>query len=106
MPTHIGAEARVTPNVPHILFTNPDDKEATVDIEINNCGADAVTVKLHVSRTDAPGSGTCIKGPITLNQGGKLERTHRILVPGQRIIVETDGAEVDAQMSGVTQGVS
>ncbi|MEM7295311.1 MAG: hypothetical protein AAF330_01595 [Pseudomonadota bacterium] len=99
----IGEEGRVTPGDPFVLFTNPADQEATVDIEVNNCGADAAEVKLHISRTDAPGPGTCIKGPVTLNQGGSLERTNRPLLPGQRIIIETDGAEVDAQMSGVTQ---
>ncbi len=83
------------------IYTCPEDIFSVVTVNICNRGSTATTVSIAVSENDNPTSAEFIEFGTSLLANGVLERTGIVLSVDQRIVVNSNSADVSVVCYGI-----
>lgn len=78
---------------------------ATVNINLVNTGASAISTRLALGATANPSAADYIEYNFILQPGEVLERTGQVLSPGERVIVFSDLAGAVVRVHGIEEEV-
>ena len=83
------------------VYTVPSGYFAVVSVNICNRSNAAVAVRIAAASLDAPANGEYLEYDTELLGRGVLERTGIIVGAGQKIVVRSSGANVNAVVFGI-----
>jgi hypothetical protein len=78
---------------------------ATVNIEIVNCSANPVIIKLAISETDTPSAADYIEHNVELPGSGVLIRSAEVLNENEKVIVHATNSDCSVRVHGITGSV-
>lgn len=85
------------------VYTVPAGAQAACNINVCNRGAAAVTVRLALSDSGAPGNADWIEYDVSIPAKGVLERTGISLDTGKRVVAYASAATVSVVVHGQEQ---
>ena len=83
------------------VYTVPSGYFAVVSVNICNRSNQAVAVRIAAASLDSPANGEYLEYDTELLGRGVLERTGIIVGAGQKIVVRSSGANVNAVVFGI-----
>ena len=83
------------------VYTVPSGYFAVVSVNVCNRSNQAVAIRIAAASLDIPAAGEYLEYDTELLGRGVLERTGIIIGAGQKIVVRTSGANVNAVVFGI-----
>ena len=83
------------------VYTVPSGQFAVVSVNVCNRSNQAVAIRIAAASLDIPAAGEYLEYDTELLGRGVLERTGIIIGAGQKIVVRTSGANVNAVVFGI-----
>ena len=83
------------------VYTVPSGYFAVVSVNVCNRSNQAVAIRIAAASLDVPADGEYLEYDTELLGRGVLERTGIIIGAGQKIVVRTSGANVNAVVFGI-----
>lgn len=91
----------LTATVNATAYTVPADTFAVVTVAVCNRSASTVSIRVAVAAADTPVSSEFIEYDTEILANGVLERTGIVINAGQKIVVRSSGADVNAVVYGI-----
>lgn len=96
--------AQLSANTDTVVYTVPSSTLAVVNFTMVNLSTTSdAYVKVSISEDDTPSAGEYIEHTARLNPSGVLERTGIALTAGERIIFNSDLANVNVRVHGIEE---